>query len=172
MSDTTDPELCSLITNVCEPPKTFDFWETGQSLKSLYEFAILGWKKYCLPCVLFSRKNVWKSLQKTISKLTNSSKSIQKHQNLPTGTHKKRLILFHRFLGEFTLFLIPPPPHPSFLKKGDENSQKLSTRGTNFLKIHQGKRGEEKENTKFVEVMEFFYFNLLIINCHFHYYCF
>ena len=112
-------------------------------------------------------KNVWKSLRKTISKLTNSSKSIQKHQNVPTGTHKKRLILFHRFLGEFTLFLISPPPHPSFLKKGDENSEKLGTRGTNFLKIHQGKRGEEKENTKFVEVMEFFYFNLLIINCHF-----
>ena len=56
MSGTTDPELCSLITNVCEPPKTFDFREAGQSLKSLYEFVILGWKKYCLPCVLFSRE--------------------------------------------------------------------------------------------------------------------
>ena len=25
MSDKTDPELCSLITNVCKPPKGFDF---------------------------------------------------------------------------------------------------------------------------------------------------
>ena len=25
MSDTTDPELRSLITNVCKPPQNFDF---------------------------------------------------------------------------------------------------------------------------------------------------
>ena len=27
MSDTIDPELCSLITNVCKPPQNFDFPE-------------------------------------------------------------------------------------------------------------------------------------------------
>ena len=132
MSDITNPELCSLITNVCKPPKDFDFQEAGQPLKSFYEFVILVEKNYCLPCVFFSHKNVWKSLQKAISKLKNSSKSIQKHQNVPTRTHKKRLILFHRFLGEYILFLTPPCPHPipppSFFKKWDENSEKLGTR--------------------------------------------
>ena len=30
MSNTTDPEECSLITNVCKPPKSFDFPEIWQ----------------------------------------------------------------------------------------------------------------------------------------------
>ena len=30
MSNTTDPELCSLITNVCKPPKNLDFQEIAQ----------------------------------------------------------------------------------------------------------------------------------------------
>ena len=33
MSDTTDSELCCLITNVCKPPKNFDFPETGQPFR-------------------------------------------------------------------------------------------------------------------------------------------
>ena len=43
MSDTTDPELCSFITNVCKPPQNFDFLETDQSFRLLWfeEFAWL-----------------------------------------------------------------------------------------------------------------------------------
>ena len=33
MSDTTDPELCSVITNVYKPPKNFDFPESAQSFR-------------------------------------------------------------------------------------------------------------------------------------------
>ena len=58
MSDITNPELCSLVTNLCKPTKNFDFQEAGQPLKSFYEFVILVGKNYCLPCVFFSHKNV------------------------------------------------------------------------------------------------------------------
>ena len=30
MSNTSDPGLCSLITNVCKPPKNFDFPEIAK----------------------------------------------------------------------------------------------------------------------------------------------
>ena len=33
MSDTTNPELCSLITNVCEPPQSVDFPEVEQPFR-------------------------------------------------------------------------------------------------------------------------------------------
>ena len=33
MSDTTDSELCCLITSVCKPPKNFDFPETEQPFR-------------------------------------------------------------------------------------------------------------------------------------------
>ena len=36
MPDTTDPELCSLITNVCKLPKNFDFPETEQSFRFVW----------------------------------------------------------------------------------------------------------------------------------------
>ena len=52
--------------------------------------------------------------------MANSSKTFKKHQNVPTETHKKRQKFFHRFLGEYTLFLLP-----SFFEgEGRENSKK------------------------------------------------
>ena len=36
MSDTTDPELFSLITNVCKPPKSFDFAEAEQPFRFVW----------------------------------------------------------------------------------------------------------------------------------------
>ena len=36
MSDATDPELCSFITNVCKPPKNFDFLETKHPLRFVW----------------------------------------------------------------------------------------------------------------------------------------
>ena len=118
-------------------------------LKSFHGFGILGILggtiEPSLPCVLFGDKNVGKPLQKTISKLANSSKNIQKNiKNVPTGTHKKRQILFHQFLGKYTLFLTP-----HFF----EGRMKIPSRtGTNFLKNYQGKRGRERE-IKFLEVV-------------------
>ena len=84
MSDATDPELCSLITYVCKPPKNFGFPETEQPFRFVL-FEEFRWicysqwedRTYCLPCVSFGHKNVGKSVQKTISKMTNSSKNIQ-----------------------------------------------------------------------------------------------
>ena len=36
MSDTTDPELCSLITKLCKPPQSFDFPETEQPFRFVW----------------------------------------------------------------------------------------------------------------------------------------
>ena len=69
MSNTTDPELCCLITNVCKPPPNFDFVEIEQQFMFVW-FEEFPWvcyscsedRTYCLPCVLFGHKNVGKSL--------------------------------------------------------------------------------------------------------------
>ena len=36
MSETTDPDLCSLMSNVCKPPQNFDFPETEQPFKFVW----------------------------------------------------------------------------------------------------------------------------------------
>ena len=59
MSNTNDPELCSLITNACKPPKNFDFPETVQLFKFVW------FEEY--PWICYSR---WEEIlqQKTIHK--------------------------------------------------------------------------------------------------------
>ena len=60
MSNTTNPELCSLKTNVCKPPKNFDFSEIVQPFRFVW-FEECPWvcytrwedKTYCLPCALY-----------------------------------------------------------------------------------------------------------------------
>ena len=93
----------------CKPPQNFDFKNTGLFIwfeKFLYVFVILTWWEdatYCLPFVLFGHQNGSSEfLQKTISNIVDSSKSIQKNQNAPTRTHKKSQILLYRFLDEYT----------------------------------------------------------------------
>ena len=84
MSNTTDPDLCSLITNVYKPLKNFDFQKIVQPFMFAW-FEEFPWACYlcledrtcCLPCVLFDYKYVGKFLQKTISIMENS-KNIQK----------------------------------------------------------------------------------------------
>ena len=52
-----------------------------------------------------------KPFQKTYQTWQTEVKTFKNHQNVPTGTCKKRQILFQRFLGEHTLFLTPCPRH-------------------------------------------------------------
>ena len=63
------------------------------------------------------------------SNLTNNSKNIQKTSKCSKRTHKKRQVLFHRFLDGYTFY---------------------------FLKKYQGKSGEQRKNAKFLGVMRFF----------------
>ena len=101
MSNTTDPELCSLLTNVfsynhpkiltsqklCSPLGLFD-------LKSFHELVILLGRIeliYCLPCVLLGYRNEGKFLQKNILNMV--VKIFKKYQNVPMGTHKKTNII-------------------------------------------------------------------------------
>ena len=101
MSDTADPELCSLITNVYKPPKHFDFPKIDQRFRCVW-FEVFSWvccsrwedKTYCRPCALFGYKNVEKSLQKIKSNMAKNTKMFQKKK-------KKREILFHKFLCEY-----------------------------------------------------------------------
>ena len=58
MTKTTNPELCSLITNVCKLPKNFDFPEIMQpfrlfGLKSVHGFVILGGRMKPIACLVF-----------------------------------------------------------------------------------------------------------------------
>ena len=104
MSDTTDPELCSLITNVCKPPKSFDFLETEQPFRFVWQeefpWVCYSWwedRTYCLPCVLFGHKNVEKSLRKIMSTIAYDSKKIQKNQMLQRNTQKEKNIISYIF---------------------------------------------------------------------------
>ena len=96
MSDTTDPEKCSPITKVCKPSKNFDSPEAVQLFMFVwfeeFPWVCYSWWEdgtYCLLCVLFGHKNVGKSLQKIISKLSNSTKNIKKTSKCSNGNTQK-----------------------------------------------------------------------------------
>ena len=135
---TTNPELVSLITNVCKPPKNFDFPVIVQHFIYVW-FEEFPWvcyscwedRTYCLSCVLFGYKNGTKSLQKPYQR-RKTVKSFKKHQNVLTGTHKKRQIIsFHRFAGEYTL------SYQSVSSFG-----KLGRREEHFFKKPSGQKGK------------------------------
>ena len=71
-----------------------------------------------------------------------NSKTLKKHQNVLTGTHKKRQILLHRFLGGYTL-----DTHEKI--KNWVNWENWVRGVTIFFKNHQVKRGKERQNTQF-----------------------
>ena len=58
MSDTTDPELCSLIINVCKPYKNFDFPEAEEPFRFVWFeefpwFVIFGGRIEPVACLVF-----------------------------------------------------------------------------------------------------------------------
>ena len=70
MPDTSDPELCFLITNVCKPPTNFDFPENEQplglfGLKSFHGFVILGGRIGLIACLmLYLVIKMWENIYK------------------------------------------------------------------------------------------------------------
>ena len=113
MSEISDAELYSLITNVYKPPKNFGFPKTERSFRFVWfeEFTwvcYFRWEDgaYCLPCVLFGHKVVGSSslenlYRKPYRKWPTAVKTFKKHQNAPTRTHKKDQILLIKFLDEY-----------------------------------------------------------------------
>ena len=97
MSNTTVPELCSLITNVCKPTKNFDFPEVEQHFRFFW-FKVFPWvyfswwedRSYYPLCAVFDNKNMRKYLQKTISKLANSSRNIQRTSKCSNRNTQKK----------------------------------------------------------------------------------
>ena len=99
MSNTTDPKLCSLITNVCKPPKNFDFPEIAQpfmlfGLKSFHGFVIFVWRTEPIDCLVFylvlkmwgnlykKPYQTWKTV-KTFKKTSKcSNRNTQKEKNI------------------------------------------------------------------------------------------
>ena len=150
MSDTADPELCSLITNVYKPPKHFDFPKIDQRFRCVW-FEVFSWVccsrweygTYCRPCVLFGYKNVEKSLQKIISNMAKNTKMFQQN------TKKEK----YYFINFCVNIFLPPP----FVEWGELKIPKNWVGGGN-----QGEFGGQRGNMNFVGVMGFFHFSLLI----------
>ena len=133
--------ILKCVTSNCKPPQDFDFPET----KLLFRFVWFEksqyvyysrWKKGSyIACHLFYLFIKWgkfqpgKSLEKSISNTTNSSKNIQKTLNCPTRTHERGQILLRRFLDKYTQF----PTYHSFFGSGDETSKNV-VGGSMFLK--------------------------------------
>ena len=106
MLDTADPELCSIITNVCKPPKHFDFPETEKAFRFVwfeeFPWICFSWwedRNYCLPCVSSGHKDVGKSLKIYISNMATRIKYMQKKSKC-SNQNTQRQILFHRIFGE------------------------------------------------------------------------
>ena len=74
-------------------------------LKSFHWFVILVERIKAIACLVFYL--VMKMLENFYKKPYQTWKTVlkilTKHENVPTGRHKKRQILFHRFLSEYTL---------------------------------------------------------------------
>ena len=70
MSDTTDPEVLSLITNMCKPPINFDFPKADShlglfGLKRFHAFVILGGRIEHIACLVFYLViKMWEDLYK------------------------------------------------------------------------------------------------------------
>ena len=140
---TINPELVSLITNVCKLPKNFDFPVIAQHFIFVW-FEEFPWvcyscwedRTYCLSCVLFGYKNGTKPLQKPYQR-RKTVNSFKKHQTVLTGTHKKwQIILFHGFAGEYTLSY---QSVSSFGKLGRTPSE-------HFFKKPSGQKGKGERN--------------------------
>ena len=79
-------------------------------LKSVPRFVIFVGRIKPIACLVFYLViKLWEDLyKKPFHTWKTLVKIFKKHKNVPSGTHKKRQILFHRFSGECTLFLPPP----------------------------------------------------------------
>ena len=94
---------------------------------------------------------MWENLyNKSDQNCQTALKTLKKHQNVPTGTHKKRQILFHRFLGDYTLLL-----DPLLFLRGNENPKNWVGVGPIFKKSSELKGRGREENTKFDEIFSF-----------------
>ena len=94
-------------------------------LKSFHGFVIFGGMIEPITYLVFYLIiRMWENLyKKPYQTWRTAVKAFKKHQNVPKGTHEKKQILFHRFLGEYTLFLIA-----IHFERGNENYKILDRR--------------------------------------------
>ena len=96
ISEKADPELCCLVTNVCNLPKTLASQKLTNPLnffgfESFYGFVIADWTIEPIACLVFYLFiKMWgKRYKKIISKTTKSSKNIEKTSRCHNGNTKK-----------------------------------------------------------------------------------
>ena len=98
MSNTANPEKCSLITNLCKPHKNVDFPEIVQPflgllvLKSVHGFVIVIRKMKPIAFLVFYFViKMWENLcKKTFSNMENSSKNIKKKKKYSNRNTQKQ----------------------------------------------------------------------------------
>ena len=123
-------------------------------LKSVHGFVILVGKIKFVACLVFylvikMRENLCKKPYQTWKTVVEIFK---KHINVPTGTQKKKQISFHKFLGEYTLFLLPL--FLLCLKReiknwvNWENWVRGGRRGDQFFKKPSGRKGKGERKYK------------------------
>ena len=73
-------------------------------LKSFYGFVFFGGSMEPTTSLAFYLViKIWENLyQKSCQTWRTAINTLKKHQNFPSGIHKKSQILFHRFLNEYT----------------------------------------------------------------------
>ena len=115
-------------------------------LKSFHWFVILVERIKAITCLVFylvmkMLENFYKKPYQTWKIVV---KILTKHENVPTGRHKKRQILFYRFLSEYAL---PLPCYTCFWRGRIKwvNWENCVGGGTNFSKTITAKwEGREK----------------------------
>ena len=116
-------------------------------LKSVRRFVTLAGRIKRTVCLVFYLViKIWQNFyKKPYQTWKTVVKIFKKHQNVPTGTQKKkRQILFNSILGEYTLFL-----HPILicLKGENENWVQRGRRVDQFLKRLSGRKRKRERNT-------------------------
>ena len=108
---------------MCKTAQNFDFPETEQSLglfrlNCFYGFAIRSGRMELVACLMFCLviKMLQNLYKKTYQTWQTAVKTLKKRETIPTRTHKKRRILFHKVLDEYTQFLNPFFWGTNFLK--------------------------------------------------------
>ena len=84
---------------LCSPLCLFD-------LKRFHRFVILVVRIEPIVCLVFYLViKMWENPYKKPYQTWKTVKAFKKHQNVLTGIHKKRQMLFYRYVSEYKLFL-------------------------------------------------------------------
>ena len=99
MSDTADPELCSLIISAKTTSKFRLASPLGLFCLNSFHGFVFRWEDRIIVClVLYFVIKMWENPYKKQQQTRQTAvKTFKKHQNISTEAHKKRQMLFYKF---------------------------------------------------------------------------